>query len=651
MCTPFFIRSDHKKTPSDLENIQQKRQNYTSTERKQQRTGSTITSKANRQTPTAHTSTLDPATIKSNNVPKSSDVFSFYKNGVLSIDDSRFIFESSLTGSRFFEEEGGKEGTSAAKEIETLRVNVLYNDIRVNYHAVLIPKYITGQILGTLALPEKKIPASNSLSKLSVNSTCLRLPKPLYLPSSYNLPPQSSYLLPLATCTQQRGRQEISIPTPNLLQQFNLQLLFTFFVLMIEAFEGFRKQQQGSEVTIIVLRKTNLQRPLVWLFFVFMKFFLGAGSYGRRVPPDERTSPGRVKSSGGWRSGSNDDALQGGRRSERITGGSTGGGGGGSSGGGGGRDGDDGRRRLEGEESQSDSNEEEEEEEGSTKKKKKRRRRPRLSTIPEIPWMLPVDAPAYMPFPNIPMLPHETPLVHEPQPLPLPPLLPLPLPAPQAAANTAPNATQEEREEPRDRNNRPVFKEMEEESAHGQASGSACAVSPRLSDETPQKTGTHHPCLRPPAPPSPTEKTKAFHKNKSASMQKHSPYSASHPQPEDSHTPPYNYSDDSGVDYVPEMHVLVSGRTPSQQGHVGTGGPCVGQEEGDIPSGACGSQAASTLPHFQQQASLNEDVVQLNEQSVNKEGEGEEEGEEREEEEEEDREEGEEEEESNEGNT
>ena len=377
----------------------------------------------------------------------------------------------------------------------------------------------------------------------------------------------------------------------------------------------------------------------------------------------------RAKSSGALPSGSNDEGMMGGRRSERFTGGSPGGGGAGSSGGGGGREGGDGGRRREEEEdstSQSDSNEEEKEGKGGTSKKKKRRRklsdrrrRPRLSTIHEyeLPQMLPVDAPSYMPFPNIPLLPHEQqpslhepeslpfpntpispheqhPSLHEPESLPFPntPISPheqqpslhepesLPLQSPQAATSAAPNF-ESEGDEPNDC--KPVFKATKEESAQGQVSGSECVVHPKQPKEMTPKANTHHPCSGGPSfpgPPSPMKTVKSFKKNKSASMHKHSPHSAFHTEPQNSHTPPY-YSDDLGNECGSDVHVLVSGQSHPQRDN---GGPDTAQEQDGNSSGACEYQAPhNLLPNFQQQVSQNVDIVQpaiiVNEERVSEE--------------------------------
>ena len=645
-------------------------------------------SKTSLQTPSSQTSTrVDLSSVNKsyNNAPTSTNALvykSAYNIGAALSRDLRFDLDSSLNGPHFFDNPGGKEALLYRENyqtgIETLKLSQLCNDIRLKYHTVLVPKHnITGQILENSALDQgKKIVLSSvdSHSKvpISVDSACLQLPKSIGPPSLYNLPQKHCLplILPLATYAYQTAGGEINLPAFNLLQQFHFQLLFIFFCLLIE-FEAFlERTKQHGRVAFIVLRRINRQ-VLFLVFFVFMELLSGAGNYGRRVPPDEKTSYGRAKSSGGLPSGSNDEGMMGGRRSERFTGGSPGGGGAGSSGGGGGREGGDGGRRREEEEdstSQSDSNEEEEEGKGGTSKKKKRRRklsdrrrRPRLSTIHEyeLPQMLPVDAPSYMPFPNIPLLPHEQqPSLHEPESLPFPntPILPheqqpslhepeslpfpntpisphkqhpslhepesLPLQSPQAATSAAPNF-EPEGDEPNDC--KPVFKATKEESAQGQVSGSECVVPPKQPKEMTLKANTHHPCSGGPpfpGPPSPMKTVKSFKKNKSASMHKHSPHSASHTEPQNSHTPPY-YSDDSGSgnEYVSDVHVLVSGRSHPQQNN---GGPDAAQEQDGNSSGACGYQAPhNLLPNFQQQVSQNVDIVQpaiiVNEERVSEE--------------------------------
>jgi hypothetical protein len=116
-----------------------------------------------------------------------------------------------------------------------------------------------------------------------------------------------------------------------------------------------------------------------------------------------------------------------------------------------------------------------------------------------------------------------------------------------------------------------------------------------------------------PEPPSPKENVKFFCANKSASMEKLSLHGASHPEPRSSHHLDSNSNhDDSGNEHegICADDELVSGRRDPKRDGVNSEEPHPAQEEGDVPSGACGEQAPSTLSHFTQQVSQTDETVQ-----------------------------------------
>jgi hypothetical protein len=189
-----------------------------------------------------------------------------------------------------------------------------------------------------------------------------------------------------------------------------------------------------------------------------------------------------------------------------------------------------------------------------------------------------------------------------------------------AAAAAVDDGAQEERDEPRDREGRPVFVTPAEVVRHKSDSDPMWAFLPR----EPENPGTQfegitmevvapRKDLPRPEPPSPKENVKFFCANKSASMEKLSLHGASHPEPRSSHHLDSNSNhDDSGNEHegICADDELVSGRRDPKRDGVNSEEPHPAQEEGDVPSGACGEQAPSTLSHFTQQVSQTDETVQ-----------------------------------------